>query len=919
MQLTAKALLSVAITGKRGQAKWRHGNFIISGVVVDATCVTKLIRLSYEGVLSRLTPDERKPPPDFSDNVNNVLAVRKEIERGLLLLLARACLAVAVLLILAGPLRSVVVANEHQPSGRIRGVTLAVTGDRRERLPRVTLVLTGSALGDNKLETISDEQGEYSFNHLAAGEYKLTAASRGFKSAEHRVIVAIDATVDLDVSLEVAPFETTVNVSRDEDRINTTDTTIGGQLSARKLHDVPLINEKFQDALPLLPGVTRSSDGALNIKGTRPDQGGVLVSSVNVTDPVTGNAAIDLPLEAVESVQVFSNPFSAEYGRFTGAVTAIETRSGTNEWRYLLTNVLVRPRFRDSHLYGVQSATPRLAIGGPIKKDKAFFFQSFEYRFVRSEVTSLPPDKRDSKLESFDSFTRLDFNLNTTNRLTVSFSLFPQKREAANLNTFTPLETAANVHQRGWFLAINEQKTFANHALLQSSFSLKQFDVDVFGNSGAPFVISPRTRAGGWFNRQQRDSRRIQWLESLTLPNKKFRGEHELRVGFDVSHTAFDGTDLSQPVRILRNDGSLSQLIAFAGNGQLQRRNTELAAFVQDTWQLNHNLTVDLGLRWDHDGIGDDHNLAPRFGFALLPFSNDHTVIRGGVGLFYDKIPINVGIFEQYQQRVVTQFAANGVTIVDGPRIFQHVVRSNNSPYSVAATLQVDQEIKSLLLRVGYEERQTRRDFILDPVASGSLLLRNDGKSRYREFQVTGRLRLQERHHVYVSYVRSSATGDLNAFNDYFGNLRNPVIRANERSLQPFDAPNRLLAWGDFGLPKQIVVSPVLDWHTGFPFSLVDENQNFVGARNRAGRYPSFLSLDLQITKGLAPKVPNWGFIPAKFRGKKLPGRFGVKVFNLTNHWNPRDFQSNIDATDFGTFYNSPRRGIRLKFEFVKY
>src|SRR5262252_5383872 len=128
----------------------------------------------------------------------------------------------------------------------------------------------------------------------------------------------------------------------------------------KTLQNAPLINEKFQDALPLLPGVTRSADGALNIKGTRPDQSGVLVSSLNVADPVTGDAAIDLPLEAVESVQVFSNPFSAEYGRFTGAVTAIETRSGTNEWRYLLTNVLLRPRFRDSHIYGVQSATPRL-------------------------------------------------------------------------------------------------------------------------------------------------------------------------------------------------------------------------------------------------------------------------------------------------------------------------------------------------------------------------------------------------------------------------------------------------------------------------------------------------------------------------------------------------------------------------------
>ena len=889
-------------------------------LAMQPACIAMWISLSYSGLLSRQFPYRNTPPQYSSDDLNNILAVRNKVDPQSLLTLERVRTLLIALVILGLFSSFPVFAKELQPSGRIRGVTLAVSGDRRERLRGVSLVLTGSALADNKLEGTSDEQGEYSFNRLAAGEYKLTASSKGFKTAEHHIVLAIDATVDLDVSLEVGRFETTVNVSPDEDHINTTDTTVAGQLSANRLHNVPLINEKFQDALPLLPGVTRSSDGALNIKGTRPDQSGVLVSSLNVADPVTGDAAIDLPLEAVESVQVFSNPFSAEYGRFTGAVTAIETRAGSNEWRYLLTNVLVRPRFRDSKIYGVQSATPRLAFGGPIKKDKAFIFQSFEYRFVRSEVTSLPPAERDRKLESFDSFTRLDFNLNQTNRLTVSFSLFPQKRDAANLNTFTPLETAANIHQRGWFLAVNEQKTFANRALLQSSFSLKQFDVDVFGNSDAPFLIVPRTRAGGWFNRQDRDSRRLQLLETLSLPEQKFHGAHDLRFGFDVSHTTFDGSDRSSPVRIIRNNGTLSELIAFAGAGQLQRNNTELASFVQDTWQLNQNLTVDLGLRWDHDGIADDHNVAPRLGFALLPFSNDRTVIRGGVGLFSDKIPISVGIFEQYQQRVATKFAPNGITIVDGPRIFQHVVNNGySSPYSVAATLQIDHEIKRLLLRIGYEERQTRRDFILDPVATGTLLLRNDGKSRYREFQLTGRLRLQERHHVYVAYVRSSATGDLNAFNDYFGNLRNPVIRANERSLQPFDAPNRIIGWGDLALPKQITVSPVVDWHTGFPFSLIDENQNFVGARNRGGRYPSFFSLDLQVTKGLAPRVPNWGFVPKKYRGKKVPGRFGVKIFNLTNHWNPRDFQNNINAADFGTFYNTPQRGIRLKFEFVKY
>src|ERR1044072_8192250 len=232
-------------------------------------------------------------------------------------------------------------ASALQSSGRVRGTIVAVSGDRRERLPGVLAVLSGPVLGDKKLETISDDQGEYSFNRLAAGDYTLTVIHTGFEKFEQRVSVSIDATIDLDVFLRPRGVSETVTVTPGDDRINTTETTIAGQLSAAKLRDAPLVNEKFQDALPLLPGVTRSPDGSLNIKGARSDQGGVLVSSLNVTDPATGDPAIDLPLEAVESVQVFSNPFSSEYGRFTGAVTAIETRSGSNKWRYLLTNVLV--------------------------------------------------------------------------------------------------------------------------------------------------------------------------------------------------------------------------------------------------------------------------------------------------------------------------------------------------------------------------------------------------------------------------------------------------------------------------------------------------------------------------------------------------------------------------------------------------
>ncbi|HKR01489.1 MAG TPA: hypothetical protein VJT09_12500, partial [Pyrinomonadaceae bacterium] len=92
-----------------------------------------------------------------------------------------------------------------------------------------------------------------------------------------------------------------------------------------------------------------------------------------------------------------------------------------------------------------------------------------------------------------------------------------------------------------------------------------------------------------------------------------------------------------------------------------------------------------------------------------------------------------------------------------------------------------------------------------------------------------------------------------------------------------------------------------------------------VGERNRGGRFPNFFSLDLQVTKGLRVPVPGWGVIPAKFRGKKYGGRVGVKLFNITNHWNPRDVQNNLASPDFGTFYNTVGRSIRLKFEFVKF
>jgi outer membrane receptor protein involved in Fe transport len=816
-----------------------------------------------------------------------------------------------------------VFANHTRPqTSSIKGKVVADIPDQKKALGGVTVTLNGNLLGDRRLQTLSNEEGVYSFTGLTAGDYLLSVELQGFNKYEQKVSVQIEATVEMNILLKPEAITGTVTVTDDQTSASKTESSVPGVITTATLRDAPLIDQRFQDALPLLPGIVRGPDGTLNIKGTRPTQSGILVSSLNVTDPVTGSPAIQLPIEAVETIEVYSNPYSAEFGKFTGAVTTIETRSGSNQWRYLMTGVLPRPRLRDGKFFGIGAVSPRLAVGGPIKKDKLFFFQSLEYRFTRNDVPSLEnlnESQRDIRRESFDSFSRIDYVIDTINRLAASFSLFPQKLDFANLNTFNPSETTANIHQRGWFFAINEQAAFKSGALLQSSLSAKQFDADVFGNSGAPYTITPERRLGGWFDRQHRISRRYEWLEIFNFTPMRWHGTHALKIGIDFIHASFRGADTSRPVTILRADGTPGQLIDFVGAGVLNLSENEYSAFVQDKWSAGSRLTFDFGLRYDRDGIGKQHNFAPRVGFALVPTDSDQTVVRGGVGLFYDKIPLNIGAFEQFPQFQVTNLSSDGTTVADGPRLFSNMIAANalKNPYSVAWSLQVDHEFTPrLLLRLGYEERHTRNDFFVDPVGqplntatSGLLLLENSGRSLYREFQVVGRARLQEKRNLYLAYVRSEARGDLNDFNLYFGNLRDPVVRPNEYGPQSFDTPNRLLFWGDIGLPFALVATPVVEWRSGFPFSVIDEDQNFVGARNEGGRFPALVTLDLLVTKRVT--------IP--FRGKKYTGRVGLSVFNITNSWNPRDVQNNLDSRQFGTFFNSPGRSFRTKFELVKF
>ena len=179
---------------------------------------------------------------------------------------------------------------------------------------------------------------------------------------------------------------------------------------------------------------------------------------------------------------------------------------------------------------------------------------------------------------------------------------------------------------------------------------------------------------------------------------------------------------------------------------------------------------------------------------------------------------------------------------------------------------------------------------------TGEIRLESTGRSRYWEVELTGRYLGGERRDITVSYVRSRGFADLNNYDQFYGNLRNPIVRPNENNLIPTDVPHRLLLRGTVGLPGKWDFLPVVEIRSGFPWSSVDEFQDFVGPRNMAGRLPRVNAFDFSLSRP-------WHVWKYRFRG-------GIKMYNVFGASAARDVQNNLASPAYGQFFNPLERSI---------
>ena len=428
-------------------------------------------------------------------------------------------------------------------------------------------------------------------------------------------------------------------------------------------------------------------------------------------------------------------------------------------------------------------------------------------------------------------------------------------------------------------------------------------DTVCFEQSVRRCICARTATEGGFFNHQDRDTTRTEWEEIYRSHPHHFFGSHEINAGLDFSHSSYDGRQEFLPVDVVGVAGYPLERIQFGPTSTFSTDKNETAWFIGDKWTVSNRLTFDLGLRVDRDSTTDSVNTAPRVGFILGLTGDGKTVLKGGAGFFYDRVPLNIPTFSALPARAVIALGPAGQVLssTDYSNVISNGLRN---PRSEVWNLEVDRQVTSdFLVRVAYQQRHTVYHFFLNPFtsgASGVLALSDRGNDIYKELQVTGRYRIH-RSTLNASYVRSRAYGDLNDFNQFFGNDPYAVIQPNQRGRLSFDAPNRFVAWGEIAAPWKLTIAPVVDVHTGFPYSTINQYREFVGPRNEL-RFPRFVSTDLQVLREIRLPI------------KEKHARVGFGVFNIFNRPNYRDVQNDLDSHPFGEFFNGVSRTFHGKF-----
>ena len=762
----------------------------------------------------------------------------------------------------------------------------------------------------------SDNEGRFQVTSLTAGTYRVMAALDGFETTTASVVVTHEGAASITVDLPIARFADTIDVVGETTAVSSGQTLAPVEAIASRELDQFVPGQGFQGAVRMLSTVIPVA-GGVSIKGGRPGQAGVQLGTATLVDPASGVAQVPLPDDAIESVMVLPNPYAVEYGRFSSGLVVIQSRRGHDRWRFRANRFGPSLRNRNDGGWRIDGYNPRAEIGGPLVGDRIFLEQTAQLRYSIGDLPTRPESEQ-RVTKALSSFTRVDANISPRHLLVGTVGVFPNVIDYANISTFTGPEASINLRLIGKQLSLTERALWTDRTVSETTFQWFQSRTDVDPQGTAPMELLPDATLGNFFNRQHRTTSSYQIVHALTANREGVGGSHVFKLGVDLLHTQYDGTSESRAVLIERADGTLVRRLDFLGNPGSNVSNvsnvpsvqsiggTEVAVFAQDRLQPHPRWYVEAGLRLDRDGVLRRVNLSPRLGAAVLLTASGSVVLRGGWGLFVERTPSMAGAFTSFESAVDTRVPIDTSGTAQSVLVTQSVAPVLETPTSRTWDLGLDYRWNERwLFHVGALNREGRHELIVSPLIVGSSEergLSSDGRSRYRDVEFSAHYTRGTTVDVEATYTRSRSEGDLNTLASSFDSVLAPIIGENTYGPLSTDVPHRLFVRGRVIPRSKWLVLGVFDWHTGLPYSVVNELLDFVGPRN-ALRFPNYCRLEL----GVERRIKVLRFQPW----------VGVRVSNVFRQLLPEEVQNNTGSPFFGGFYNSePRRArVQVRFE----
>lgn len=581
-------------------------------------------------------------------------------------------------------------------------------------VPGATIALIEQQTGVRRTTT-SDARGWYRMTTLAPGTYALRAEAPGFAPLEQRALsLRAGQTQRVDLRLRPGRLVEVVTIA-DAETLDPTRTVVGLSLQSEEIEHLPLNGRDPLDLVFLFASVqpepfevrdlgdpaTRDivaqppqEAGIFSLSGGRAYSNNITIDGFDNNDDRTARERTIPSLESIAEVQIITNQFSAEYGRASGGRVTFFTRRGGNQLRGALFGDFQDESLNANSFFRNARGQKRAPfqrreyggrLGGPIRRDRLFFFGVVERReepdtdalvallpvdpranpayplretptgrpFVRDGVTvALFEDEVSAPGQRTYMSGRLDAALGRAHQLVFRFDLTRTNRLRVPDQGATLREGLINRRRNSMAYAVQDTWVIGPRLLNQFRFQYSALTPTATPDTARPGVIVGSSRgttvppasgfiAGAAGFPETRAERRFQWADVLTGQ----WGHHTLKLGADLMHLR-SATRQLHLFFGLYNFPSFGDFVAGTPSRYRQRigdpeqpiHNTILGAFVQQEWRARPTLTLTAGLRYDRETLldRDKNNLGPRLALAWAP--DRRTVIRSGFGVFYNRV-----------------------------------------------------------------------------------------------------------------------------------------------------------------------------------------------------------------------------------------------------------------------------------------